>query len=354
VIQYKLFNDSIEYGNDSSSTAVVKKWVYVGYSRAHTHDVRALTVAVPIDSKAKKRDCHRLDSYNFSYRKWANLRIPILICSTMSYSGMLFAYPIMRNHTFLNIQKREKNASTLAKKKLPRKVPFAHSMVFSADSSKLIIAGHDRKIYKLLHTFTPCRDANDDLSPSEPPVTRMFASSDGQWLSAVNCFGDIYHWFVSLLELVASVTAGGFTMTQEYGIVLIITTSTNQVYVFDVEEFPGEIIGMSFPQSCSTAVIIYSTFMSSHMMMTTAWQMGYWIHHQRSVSNGNGKVNHKRKRDSQNNLSFNFSPFKHPALFVGHLSDSSVLVIEKPWREVVQSFLLLLPDRMILHFVLDL
>lgn len=26
----------------------MKKWVYVGYVRAHTHDVRALTMAVPI------------------------------------------------------------------------------------------------------------------------------------------------------------------------------------------------------------------------------------------------------------------------------------------------------------------
>jgi U3 small nucleolar RNA-associated protein 4 len=26
----------------------VHKWVYVGYVRAHTHDVRALTMAVPI------------------------------------------------------------------------------------------------------------------------------------------------------------------------------------------------------------------------------------------------------------------------------------------------------------------
>lgn len=26
----------------------MKKWVYVGYVRAHTHDVRALAVAVPI------------------------------------------------------------------------------------------------------------------------------------------------------------------------------------------------------------------------------------------------------------------------------------------------------------------
>lgn len=26
----------------------MKKWNYIGYVRAHTHDVRALTVAVPI------------------------------------------------------------------------------------------------------------------------------------------------------------------------------------------------------------------------------------------------------------------------------------------------------------------
>lgn len=26
----------------------MKKWIYVGHVRAHTHDIRALTVAVPI------------------------------------------------------------------------------------------------------------------------------------------------------------------------------------------------------------------------------------------------------------------------------------------------------------------
>ncbi|KAI3974625.1 hypothetical protein MKX01_029615 [Papaver californicum] len=207
----------------------------------------------------------------------------------------------------------------------------------------------------------------------------MFVSSDGQWLSAVNCFGDIYvfnleiqrqHWFISRLDG-ASVTAGGFMITPEYGIVLIITTSTNQVYVFDVEakqlgpwsirhtrllprrfqEFPGEIIGMSFPQSCSTSVIIYSAramcFIDfgkpvvqddddnslANGLLDSSSEVSQDV-----VANGNGKANHKRKRESKKNFNFNFSPFKDPALFVGHLSDSSVLVIEKPWREVVQSF----------------
>lgn len=42
VILYKLSGEVVESGE------VMKKWVYVGYVRAHTHDVRALTIAVPI------------------------------------------------------------------------------------------------------------------------------------------------------------------------------------------------------------------------------------------------------------------------------------------------------------------
>lgn len=44
----------------------------------------------------------------------------------------------------------------------------------------------------LICTYTPhCKDIDDEIL-SEPPLTRMFTSPDGQWLAAVNCFGDIY------------------------------------------------------------------------------------------------------------------------------------------------------------------
>lgn len=48
VILYKLSIDTVGSGNEKSLTEPVRKWAYVGYVRAHTHDVRALTVAVPI------------------------------------------------------------------------------------------------------------------------------------------------------------------------------------------------------------------------------------------------------------------------------------------------------------------
>lgn len=84
------------------------------------------------------------------------------------------------------------------------------------------------------------------------------------------------HWFISRLDG-ASVTAGGFPPSNSN--VLVITTSLNQIYVLDVEakqlgewsrqhknilprrfqDFPGEVIGLSFPPSNSTSVMIYSS-----------------------------------------------------------------------------------------------
>lgn len=40
---------------------------------------------------------------------------------------------------------------------------------------------------------------------------------------------------------------------------------------------------------------------------------------------------------SNERKNFEILPSKHPVLFVGHLSKNSVLVIEKPWMDVVKS-----------------
>ncbi|KAJ6709696.1 WD REPEAT-CONTAINING PROTEIN PCN [Salix koriyanagi] len=326
VILYKLSSETVESDYDRPSK-MLKKWIYVGYVRAHTHDVRALTVAVPIsgedplpDDKVK-RIRHKKKPIEFSYHKWAHLGVPMLISAgddtkLFAYSaqeftkfsphdicpapqrvpiqGVLFAYSDHVKPSLFELKKEvRKSAWTVNKKHLPQNLPYAHSMVFSADSSQLMIAGHDRKIYvvdvgssELVHKFTPRREEYDEeLPPSEPPITKMFTSCDGQWLAATNCFGDTYvfnletqrqHWFIARLDG-ASVTAGGFPPQNNN--VLVITTSSNQVYAFDVEakqlgewsmrhtfvlpkryqEFPGEVIGLSFlPLSSPPSVIIYS------------------------------------------------------------------------------------------------
>ena len=53
----------------------------------------------------------------------------------------------------------------------------------------------------------------------------------------------------------------------------------------------------------------------------------------------NGKL--KRKlRDCQTDGRKNFEifPFRDPVLLIGHLSKTSVLIIEKPWLEVANTF----------------
>lgn len=56
---------------------------------------------------------------------------------------------------------------------------------------------------EVIHSFTPFRELQDDtLPPAEPPITKIFTSSDGQWLAAVNCFGDIYIFNMEIMRFV--------------------------------------------------------------------------------------------------------------------------------------------------------
>ncbi|MFS7977980.1 putative transcription factor WD40-like family [Helianthus anomalus] len=463
----------------------VKKWAYVGYVRAHTHDVRALTVAVPISredvlpEEKLKRARIRDKAVDFSYNKWAHTGVPMLIsagddtklfaysaneftkfaphdicpapqrppmqlvcstvdgftylllvqasrwidiftvnvkrdvsgpsggvsttdlvarvkskglrkivCSSISPSGSLFAYSDDLKPCLFELKKNGAGKSrwSMSKRKLPSSLPFAHSMVFTFDSSRLMISGHDGMIYvvdlgslKVSHRFTPCRkECDEHLPPTQPPITKMFTSPDGQWLAAVNCFGDVYifnlatqkqHWFISRLDG-ASVTAGGFTPKNSN--LLILSTSSNQVYLFDVEakklgdwsghntfvlprryqEFPGEVIGLSFPPSSnSTAVIIYSAramcFIDFGMPVGRDEDYekvnGYDSTLKKLYSPLSGKMKRKLMGHDYDNKNggrknFEFCAFREPVLYAGHLSKGSVLVVDKPWLQVVKTF----------------
>lgn len=54
-------------------------------------------------------------------------------------------------------------------------------------------------------------------------------------------------------------------------------------------------------------------------------------------ANGNGKM-HDTSHRVRTSVGTNFVviPFKHPVLFLGHTGPNSVLVVEKPWLEVLR------------------
>lgn len=71
-----------------------------------------------------------------------------IICSTISNSGRLFSYSDHVKPSLFELKRKAgKNSWSVDKRPLPQKLPYAHAMVFSFDSSRLMIAGHDRRIY---------------------------------------------------------------------------------------------------------------------------------------------------------------------------------------------------------------
>uniref|UniRef100_A0A1J3HD33 Cirhin n=1 Tax=Noccaea caerulescens TaxID=107243 RepID=A0A1J3HD33_NOCCA len=493
VILYKLSGSTNSSQDLKPSSS--QKWDYIGYVKAHTHDIRALTVAVPIsredpfpDDILPDRNAHGTSRKHrkkgkpvgFTYHKWAHLGVPMLIsagddaklfaysiqeftkfsphdicpapqrvpmqmvhnsvfnqtslllvqgisdldilrlnvssdssgrastkslvrvksrdarkiiCSAISNTGSLFAYSDQIGPSLFELRKNDiaKSPWSVSRRRLPT-LPFAHSMIFSSDCSRLILAGHDRRIYaidinsmELVYSFTPCREEKEGESPPmEPPITKLYTSSDGQWLAAINCFGDIYvfnletqrqHWFISRLDG-ASVAAAGFHPWNNNA--LVISTSSNQVFAFDVEtrqlgkwsllntyvlpkryqEFPGEVIGLSFsPSPSSSSVIVYS----SRAKCLIDFGKPVEEDEENDLPNGNlsktlegklvnmglklGKGSNRKRRleeyqvegKSKERKNFEFLPSKHPVLFVGHLSKNSIMVIEKPWMDVVKS-----------------
>lgn len=275
VILYKLSTDMIVSEKEGSPEEQMVKWIYIGYVRAHTHDIRALTIAVPISREGLATwisndiipfiicsffwtlylnilnlpDCdlfidilprekapkaqRREKSISFSYLRWAHLGVPMLIsggddsklfaypakeftqfsphdicpapqrplikfanntsslgaskmlveyscwldvleakldgkkvvtqllarvkskgsrniiCSSISNSGLLLAYSDQQRPYLFEFKKQKngRNKWSIDKIQLPKGLPYAHSVIFSADSSCLMLAGHDRKIY---------------------------------------------------------------------------------------------------------------------------------------------------------------------------------------------------------------
>lgn len=71
-----------------------------------------------------------------------------IICSAVSSNGMFIAYSDHVKPCLLELRHKGRNRGwSLIKLQLPQGLQFAHCMVFSVDSSFLILAGHDRKIY---------------------------------------------------------------------------------------------------------------------------------------------------------------------------------------------------------------
>ena len=83
-----------------------------------------------------------------------------IICSSISPSGRFFAYSDNEKPCLFELKSNGtgKSVWSISKRKLPSSIPFAHSMIFTSDSSRLMISGHDRMIYVRFYSANtpPC------------------------------------------------------------------------------------------------------------------------------------------------------------------------------------------------------
>lgn len=100
-----------------------------------------------------------------------------IISSAISASGVLFAYSDHVKPSLFEL-KRSKDGGrvwSVSKRQLPRNLRYAHSIAFSFDSSRLILAAHDRRIYVSLS----CLSISHAFSsfPASPNQSASFALS---------------------------------------------------------------------------------------------------------------------------------------------------------------------------------
>ncbi|KAI4967027.1 hypothetical protein ZWY2020_034431 [Hordeum vulgare] len=453
VILYKASKDGFSAHNDKAAEEQMHKWVYVGYVRAHSHDVRALTMAVPIckeDAVPEEKVVKIRRKDEFSYHKWAHLGVPMLIsggddtklfaysardftqysphnfcpapqrplinlardctvngdsvmlvqsvncldvllvsvqnkqapstssrgdatirqvvhlkskgsrkiiASAVSTNGMLFAYSDCVKPCLFALRHKGGKKFSLDKMELPKGIPSSQSMMFTADSSSLLLSCNDGKIYvvdiasrKISNIFHPTRKIDGaKTSSKEQPVTKMFVSADGQWVAAANCFGDVYifnleiqmqHWFIPRMN-----------------------DGSLQLVVFVPRTMPcynysrNEVIGLSFHTLSPFSVMVYSARamckidfglpVVQDVQLSKSEkadsQKAKDIKSEKGGLQKATKTKVKRKHrdedlEQEKRNNFTFFAFKDPVLFAGHLLDSSLLVVEKQWMDVVKGF----------------
>ncbi|KAL2645510.1 hypothetical protein R1flu_013097 [Riccia fluitans] len=307
-----------------------------------------------------------------------------IACSAISGNGSFVAFSDRLKPRFFHLELKEEHFSisrkvskskargVITKRKLPNSLPAAQCMLFTPDSTRLVLGSTQQILVvkvengETLHSFeVPPPPSSGGVKGSLSPINSMCASADSQWLAATTSSGYIHvfslealrhHWSVPVMDGTVATSA---VFRPSTGNLLIVSTAGNQLHVLDVEakeltdwslanaevlsqrllEFPGGITGLSVPPSpVSTTIIAYSSRAMVQIDMSKPVKLYSTEPKEKSHSQTNGSkgpANH----NSIARLHFgNFAyvPFKDPVVFVGHTAQSSVLVVEKSWLEVLR------------------
>ncbi|KAG6555830.1 hypothetical protein Mapa_002471 [Marchantia paleacea] len=301
-----------------------------------------------------------------------------IACSAISGDGKYVAFSDRLKPRLFQLEQQQVGASNslkakgiIAKKKLSTSLPAAQCMLFTPDSTRLLLGSTQQIMVinvengELLHSFKVAPPSARGPKGSLSPINFMCTSADSQWLAATTSSGYIHifslealrhHWSVPVMDGTVATSA---IFRPSSSNVLIISTAGNQLHVLDVEakeltkwstangeilsmrllDFPGGITGLSVPPTpVSTTVIAYSS--RAMVQIDFSKPVKLYSHEPKEKShshaNGNGVTPKQNGSSSVHTDNFAYVPFNDPVLFLGHTAQSSVLVVEKPWLEVLR------------------
>ncbi|CAM6083883.1 unnamed protein product [Calypogeia fissa] len=318
-----------------------------------------------------------------------------ICCSAISSNGRYVAFSDRLKPRLYKLEPEKlgpqssKKTRGVAKKNLPASIPAAQSIQFTHDNTRLLLGRphqilvvdvEDAKVVHSFHVDAPV--TSGEWTTGLSPLKLMCTSADSQWVAAITSSGHVHvfnletmkhHWSTPVPDGSVATSA---IFRRSSSNVLIISTSTNQIHVLNVEakelsewsaingpqmsrcmlDFPGAIIGLSVPpKSTSTSVIAYSPramckidFSKSVSEITldaredetsgTSAEASPSSAQKDHVYASENGVGHRVNGHSHVNNNFAVVHFKNPVLFIGHTSLSSVLVVEKPWLDVLRKF----------------
>lgn len=323
-------------------------------------------------------------------------------CSAISPNGKLLAFSDWGKVRLYELEQTNseqvsetgKRPCGIKKKKLPSGLPPSHKMVFTVDSTKLLLANRTGSILvvnvessKIVDRFpSACPDLDSATSAQLPPaVTNMVVSLNGRWLGVTDSCGHIsiydlknmrHHWVLPSPGATLP-TALTFHPSRSE---LVVATASNEIHVLDVErkdftpwskkiegkypsvllELQGGITGLSMsPNDKSDKLIVYGSRRMFHIDLSSplpadtaeapALQKNLKTEKPNrkntnkprkcelvgvDVTSVKGKEGGKEGELASESGRLQMVSFRNRVLFLQHLGDQSLLVVEKPWAEV--------------------
>ncbi|GBG66273.1 hypothetical protein CBR_g57871 [Chara braunii] len=302
-----------------------------------------------------------------------------IVCSSLSPDGRHVAFSDRVKVRLFRLEKRASQGGmeapmVIMKRRLPVTLLPAQKIVFSADSSRLVLATAGGSILvvdvnqpSLLQKLSQSQFAADH-GDERSPVCLLSTSQDGQWIAAVNASGRVNVYNLETLRHHWSTTSPDGSLVTALVFhpgsgALILATAMNKIHVLDVEarclanwsrmngkklprrllEMPGCITGLSVPPNAHSAAVIAYT--SKHMcvidLSKPLQEKGEIVKEQNSAPTagrpdagyaGNGAP------PVAENKNFAVVRLNHRCLFLGHLTEDSVFLLEKPWVDVMAKF----------------